>query len=64
MRHDDEAAARNREAFAALASFGQPLLTAFSGPDDITTGADTMLQQQVPARPGGGTPRSRVPGTT
>jgi haloalkane dehalogenase len=52
LRRDDEGAARNRDAFAALASFREPFLTAFSDPDDITTGADRMLQDQVPGAAG------------
>ncbi len=52
LRHTDEAAERNREAFAALAAFDRPFLTAFSDPDDITTGADELLQQQVPGAAG------------
>ncbi len=52
LRHDDEGAARNRDAFAALAAFDRPFLTAFSDPDDITTGADRMLQEQVPGASG------------
>jgi haloalkane dehalogenase len=52
LRHDDEGAARNREALAALATFDRPFLTAFSDPDDITTGADLMLQREVPGAAG------------
>ncbi len=52
LRPGDPGARRNREALAALRRFDKPFLTAFSVPDDITTGAAEMLQAAVPgARP-------------
>ena len=61
LTQDDDGAARNRDAFAALAGFDRPFLTAFSDPDDITTGADLLLQQQVPGAAGRSHPT--FPGT-
>jgi haloalkane dehalogenase len=48
LRPGDAGAARNRQALAALARFDRPFLTAFSEPDDITTGAAELLQATVP----------------
>jgi haloalkane dehalogenase len=49
---DDPAAAGNRAAWAALARFDRPFLTAFSDGDPITAGADVPLRAAVPGAAG------------
>ncbi|MFN8544984.1 MAG: haloalkane dehalogenase [Candidatus Binatia bacterium] len=49
---DDPAAEPNRRAWAALATFRKPFLTAFSDQDPITGGADRLLQQSIPGAAG------------
>jgi haloalkane dehalogenase len=45
---DDPAAARNREAWAALGRFDKPFLSAFSDSDPITGAAEPVLRAHVP----------------
>jgi haloalkane dehalogenase len=47
-RPDDPAAEANRAAWAALARFDRPFLTAFSDGDPITGGGDAVFQRVVP----------------
>ncbi len=47
-RPDDPAAEPNRKAWASLAAWRKPFLTAFSDSDPITAGADRLLQQAIP----------------
>jgi len=51
-RPDDPAAAANRSAWAALARFDRPFLTAFSDGDPITGGGDAVFQKLVPGAQG------------
>lgn len=57
----DEAGARNRSALSALGSFEKPFLTAYSVPDDITTGAAELFQATVPGA--AGLEHAEYPGT-
>jgi haloalkane dehalogenase len=47
-RPDDPAAEANRAAWASLARFDRPFLTAFSDGDPITGGGDAVFQRVVP----------------
>lgn len=49
---DDPAAARNREAWAALGRFDKPFLSAFSDSDPITGAAEPVLRAHVPGARG------------
>jgi haloalkane dehalogenase len=49
---DDPASEANRKAFAALARWEKPLLTAFSDKDPVTAGFDRVLQDMVPGAKG------------
>jgi haloalkane dehalogenase len=49
---DDPAAPANRAAWAVLARFDRPFLTAFSDSDPITGGGDRVFQQRVPGARG------------
>jgi haloalkane dehalogenase len=51
-RSDDPAAEPNRQAWAALARWERPFLTAFSDGDAITRGLDAVLQQRIPGAQG------------
>jgi haloalkane dehalogenase len=51
-RPDDPAAQANREAWASLARFDRPFLTAFSDGDPITAGGDAVFQRRVPGARG------------
>lgn len=61
LRENDDGAARNRATLRALGGFDKPFLTAFSYPDEITKGADTMLQAGVAGAHG--RPHRTFPGT-
>ena len=45
---DDPAIPANRAAWAALAKFDKPFLTAFSDSDPVTAGAEVRFQKEVP----------------
>ncbi|MEX6501286.1 haloalkane dehalogenase [Pseudomonas zhanjiangensis] len=47
-RPDDPAAPANRAAWAVLANWGKPFLTAFSDSDPVTAGGDTLMQKLIP----------------
>lgn len=49
---DDPAAAANHAAWATLATFDRPLLTAFSDSDPITRGGDAVFHRTVPGAQG------------
>ena len=49
---DDPAAAANRAAWATLAAFDRPFLTAFSDGDPITRGGHAVFQRTVPGAQG------------
>jgi haloalkane dehalogenase len=51
-RPDDPAAAPNRAAWARLAEWRKPFLTAFSDADPITAGADRLLRDAIPGAQG------------
>lgn len=51
-RPRDPAAPANRAAWAALARWHKPFVTAFSDGDPITRGGDTMLQERIPGAHG------------
>lgn len=51
-RPDDPASAANRAAWAGLARFDKPFLTAFSDGDPITGGGDRVFQKVVPGARG------------
>jgi haloalkane dehalogenase len=53
-RPDDPASAANRAAWAVLAGFDKPFLTAFSDGDPITGGGDRVFQKAVPGARGQG----------
>jgi haloalkane dehalogenase len=59
-RPDDPAAAANRAAWAALARFDRPFLTAFSDGDPITAGGDAVFRRVVPGARG--LPHTTLPG--
>ena len=65
LRVGDEGADRNRAAMTALRRFDKPFLTAFSDPDDITTGAAELFRRHVPGADPGvvGGPHPTFPGT-
>lgn len=56
---DDPAAAPNRKAWEALRRWTKPFLTAFSDSDPITSGADRVLQQEIPGA--SGQPHTTIP---
>lgn len=49
---DDPAAAANRAAWAVLANWSKPFLTAFSDSDPITAGGDKLMQKLIPGTQG------------
>ncbi|MCU0684538.1 MAG: haloalkane dehalogenase, partial [Polyangiaceae bacterium] len=49
---DDPASEANRQAWAALARFEKPFLTAFGDSDPITSGAERELQTKIPGAAG------------
>ncbi len=49
---DDPASAANRAAWAGLAGFAGPFVTAFGDSDPITRGADAALQARIPGAAG------------
>ncbi len=49
---EDPDAVRNTQALAALRSFTKPFLTAYSDPDNITTGQDDLFQATIPGAKG------------
>ncbi len=49
---DDPASADNRAAWAALAGFDQPFVTAFADQDPITRGGDRPMRERIPGAAG------------
>ncbi len=52
IRPDDPAAPANRAAWAELANWRKPFLTAFSDSDPVTAGGDRLMQKLIPGTQG------------
>ena len=57
---DDPASPANRAAWTVLEQFQRPVLTAFSDGDPVTSGANRVLEQQIPGA--GGQPHTTIVG--